>query len=300
MNATGEARQARRAAVDPRWIGVAVLMVVWVTTVAVSDPYIATGIGTAHDAHDYWLAFRSVDPYGAASAGQWGLPGVYVYSPAFLQLASPLLALPWQTFVAVWAAIALGALAWLARPAALIPMLVIALPEIWGGNIHLLLAVAIVLGFRYPAAWAFVILTKVTPGVGLLWFALRREWRSLGLALGATAVVALASFVVAPNLWSEWFAALFANANNDRIVLGLIPIPLFLRLPVAIALIVWAAPRNQRWAVPVACMLALPAWWVGGLAMLLAVPTLIDWKLPRGIPPRLERLARLAGFEPAT
>ena len=59
--------------------------------------------------------------------------------------------------------------------------------EIAGGNISLLLALAIVAGFSRPWTWAFVILTKITPGIGLLWFALRREWRSLAIALGATA-----------------------------------------------------------------------------------------------------------------
>jgi len=39
-----------------------------------------------------------------------------------------------------------------------------------------LLAVAIAVGFRYPAAWALVLITKVTPGIGLVWFAVRREW----------------------------------------------------------------------------------------------------------------------------
>lgn len=43
------------------------------------------------------------------------------------------------------------------------------------GNIHTLLAIATVLGFRHPAAWTAVLLTKVTPGVGLVWFAVRRE-----------------------------------------------------------------------------------------------------------------------------
>ena len=65
--------------------------------------------------------------------------------------------------------------------------------EILIGNIHLLLAAAIVLGFRWPGTWAFVLLTKVTPGVGLLWFAVRREWRSLGIALGATAAIVAVS-----------------------------------------------------------------------------------------------------------
>ena len=54
------------------------------------------------------------------------------------------------------------------------------------GNINLLIVGAVLIGFRYPWAWAFIILTKVTPGIGLLWFLTRREWRHLAIALGAT------------------------------------------------------------------------------------------------------------------
>jgi hypothetical protein len=293
----GIARVASRASWDPYLLNAAALAIVWFVTVALAEPYVAGSLGTGHDAHDYWLAARAADPYAAGLS--WGHPGAYVYSPAFLQLASPLLYLPWQVFLAAWTAIALGALVWLSRPAALLPMLFVALPEIWGGNIHLLLAAAIVLGFRYPAVWAFVVLTKVTPGIGLLWFAIRREWRQLAQAAIATGLVVLVSLVLAPDLWRGWIGVLAGNANSDPIVLGVIPIPLVVRLPIALALIVWAAPRNHRWALPVACMLALPAWWVGGLTMLLAIPALIDWKLPSGTPARLQAVARLAGFEPA-
>ena len=52
------------------------------------------------------------------------------------------------------------------------------------GNIHLLLALAIAVGFRSPATWAAVLLTKPTLGVCLLWFLLRGDWRRLGIALG--------------------------------------------------------------------------------------------------------------------
>ena len=65
--------------------------------------------------------------------------------------------------------------------------------EVAGGNVSLLLAVAIVVGFRWPAAWALVLLTKITPGIGLLWFAVRREWRHLAIALGATAAIVAVS-----------------------------------------------------------------------------------------------------------
>ncbi len=49
------------------------------------------------------------------------------------------------------------------------------------------------IGFRYPAAWSLILLTKITPGIGLLWFAVRREWRALAIALGATAAIASVS-----------------------------------------------------------------------------------------------------------
>ncbi len=38
--------------------------------------------------------------------------------------------------------------------------------EVLVGNVHLLYAAAIVLGFRHPWTWSLMILTKVTPGVG--------------------------------------------------------------------------------------------------------------------------------------
>jgi hypothetical protein len=55
-----------------------------------------------------------------------------------------------------------------------------------------------------------------------------------------------------------------------------VPIPLLLRLPAAIALVVWGARTDRRWTVPVASMLALPALWYGGISMLLAVIPLLQ------------------------
>ncbi len=75
--------------------------------------------------------------------------------------------------------------------------------ELYYGNVNLLIAAAIALGFRYPAAWSFVLLTKVTPGVGLLWFAVRREWRQLAIALGVTAVIVAASVALDGRLWAR-------------------------------------------------------------------------------------------------
>jgi hypothetical protein len=146
----------------------------------------------------------------------------------------------------------------------------------------LLLAVAIVLGFRWPATWAFVLLTKVTPGIGLLWFAVRGEWRSLGIALGATLAIVTASAFLIPSAWAEWFSVLTTISGRDG-TWAAVPIPFWLRLPAAVLVIVWGARTNRRWAVPVASMLALPALWYGGLSMLLAIIPLLGWRGQSGV-----------------
>jgi hypothetical protein len=142
--------------------------------------------------------------------------------------------------------------------------------EVAGGNVSLLLAVAIVIGFRWPAAWALVVLTKITPGVGLLWFAVRREWRSLFIAVATTAVIVAASAIVMPAAWRQWLDVIVANAGKGG-TWASVPVPLVVRLPAAVAIVAWGARTDRRWTVPVASMLALPALWYGGLSMLLAV-----------------------------
>jgi len=49
---------------------------------------------------------------------------------------------------------------------AFVLMLVPVFVDLTVGNIHLLLAAAILLGFRWPWTWSFVLLTKITPGIG--------------------------------------------------------------------------------------------------------------------------------------
>ena len=220
----------------------------------------------AQEAWCYWIP-SILDPYRQSD---WTSPVAYVYSPAFLELIAPLRALSWTVFVGVWTALLLGAVVYLTGPRLLWLGVLVAAAELYGGNISLFLAVAIVLGFRWPATWAFVLLTKVTPGIGLLWFALRREWRNLGIALAATAVVAGGSAMVMPLAWQQWVHVLIANAGRDG-TWAAVPIALWVRLPAAVALVTWGARTDRRWTVPVASMLALPALWFGSLSMLLAV-----------------------------
>ena len=257
----------------PPWVGLAVAVGAWALIVVFSDPW-GRLWGTGQDARCYWQATLA-NPY---LHSDWNDPIAYVYSPAFLQLVSPLTALPWQAFVAAWTAILLATIRFLTGPRLLAAGLLFPFTamEVAGGNVSLLLAAAIVIGFRWPAAWSLVLLTKITPGIGLLWFAVRREWRALAIALGATAAIAAVSFVLLPDQWRSWVDVVIRNvAAGKSGTWASLPVPLWIRLPTAAALVVWGARTDRRWTVPVASMVALPALWYGGLSMLLAVIPLL-------------------------
>ena len=228
------------------------------------------------DAYAYWKVDLAY-PY----AGQVGDLGFFPYSPPIALLFAPLGNLSWLAFLAVWYGLIFASLAWLARGSFLLFLSLLAFPPVAlnlvDGNIHIFLAVVIALGFRYPALWSAVLLTKVTPGVALLWFAVRREWRSLMIALGVTAAIAGVTFVFMPTQWIDWVSMLLANSNTPPPWPAL-PIPLWLRLPVAVVVVVWGARTDRMWTVPLSAVIALPALWLGGLAMLAAC-----WRLPSNV-----------------
>ena len=251
--------------------GLIALAVSWLGIVYFAEPWSQSALPSGMDARCYWVPSLS-DPYLHSN---WTDQIAYPYSPAFLQVLQPIRLLPWQAFMAVWAALLMVAMAYLTGPRLiLLGLAFFGLMEIWGGNIEMLIALAIVLGFRWPATWAFVLLTKIAPGVGLLWFAVRREWRSLALALGATILVVGVSAAVQPNAWLQWRDVLFSNAGKNG-TWAAVPIPFLVRFPVAVALVVWGARTNHRWTVPVSAMLALPALWYGGLSIMLATLPLL-------------------------
>jgi hypothetical protein len=225
------------------------------------------------DAYAYWTT-RSGDFYAAAETGRIG---AYLYSPAFAQVLTPLTGLPLAVFAAIWTALNCAALWWLLRRWALPSLLFLPIPfEIISGNVHLLYAVAIVAGFRYSATWALMLLTKITPGVGLIWFLVRREWRALAVAVGVTAAIAAVSLVLDRAAWETWIGIL----RSDLAGAGLGPletpgwylaVPLLPRLILAALITAAAGLTDRRWLVPFAVVIALPVIWLNGLAVLAAV-----------------------------
>jgi hypothetical protein len=274
MGAVTTAPRSTARRIDP-WLaaGFVLAAVMWVLVIAWSDPSVQATQPwngqpvTAQDARSYY-GFNYADLY--AGRTDWNAIGAYPYSPAFAQLLFPLDLLPWPLFVAAWTAALITAVWMLTGPDYFLLGLGVGAMEIAGGNVSLLLALAIVLGFRHPWTWSFVLLTKITPGVALLWFALRREWRQLAIALGATAAIVAVSALLMPAAWHDWIDLLRSNAGKGG-TWAAIPIPLYLRGPIGVLLIAWGAPRNQRWTMPVGAMLALPALWYGSLSMGLAV-----------------------------
>lgn len=244
------------------------------------------GSWVAYDTFAYW----SVDPRAPYhfdfSPDQYG---AFRYSPAVAQLLSLFHFLPWPAFAIGWFVVLALVVAWLGRRWSL--ALLVFFPIVWDGylgNIEILLAAAMVLGFRKPAAWSFVLLTKVTPGIGLLWFVARREWRNLAIALGATALIAGVSFAIAPALWLDWPRSILSVQGRPA------PVATVARVLGAALLVIWGARTNRPWTVIVAGTLAL-AWLdlktsamlVGLAAFLPALPG--DEGVPDVVPPPKRR-----------
>lgn len=244
-----------------------------ITVATVTTP----GRMLASDAFDYWSAWRQ----GLYLSGGliWG--HAYLYSPAFAELLWPLTLLPWPAFATVWLLLAVGAYLWLLWPLApplRVAAFAFALSAIVPvGNIEWALALVAVAMRRSPPAVSLPLLTKVGPGVSLLWFAFRREWRQLSLAIGGTVLVFGLSVLVAPRFWVAWWQALWMNATAGRsdLFMGVLAMPpLWVRGSIALVVLAWCARRGHPWGIPLAMLLAQPDLSLASFGILAALPRL--------------------------
>ena len=228
----------------------------------------------AGDAHAYWTVDLA-NPYSRPVATQ----DAFTYTPPAALFFSVLGRLPFEWFQAGWTLLIGFALLWLTGPFALaFLVLPVVASDLYLGNIHVLLAAAIVGSLRYPALWAIPLLTKPSVGLGLLWYLVRGEWRKLAMALGATVLLAALAFVIAPDLWAKWIDYVLATGVSPNVGSAYwVPIPLLIRLPAAALLVIWGARTNRPWTLPTASMLALPVLWMVGLAMLAGAFAVSAW-----------------------
>ncbi len=264
-------------------IGAALLLIVATTRWAVPS-----------DEHAYWLAARRIidglplyDPSATIVT-----PYAYLYPPPLAQALVPVaLVVPSWLFSVLWT-VGMGiALWWLAgrdiiRAFALIAFLPVAV-EFWFRNVHLFLAVLVVIGLRgRPWGLSVGAAVKVAPGLGLLWFAVRRRWRDLAVMFGVGLAILVVSVLIGPDQWLAWIDYLRAQDPFAQSAFFGVPFPI--RAAVAVVLTV-VAGSIAGWRGEVllvgAITLALPSLWFTGLSLLVAaVPLYRDRHLSVGAP----------------
>ena len=217
--------------------------------------------------------------YGFDPANPWNPDGCFLYSPPVALVMDAIRSvMPFDVFYTLLRVAEMAVLIAVTGPAVWLVLFIPAVAiELNAVNVNLLIVGAVLIGFRYPWAWAFIILTKVTPGVGLLWFAVRREWRHLAIALAATLGFAAASVLLAPELWRQYLAGLGVTGDSSAFVIGW-------RLPLAALLVVWGARGNHRWVLMVAVFLALPRWYYLSPVILVGLFPLVRLARPLRLP----------------
>jgi hypothetical protein len=268
---------ARRAGADVslRDLGLLQLFPLWMVSALVAwkalSPLTVDMLGI--DTHAYWLTGNHADLYGAGP----GKLDAYLYSPAFATFIWPLTQLAYHPFLAVWAAMEVASFAWLLAPLGwrwAVPLLLLLAPVLTQGQIVGFLCIGAVVGMTHPAGWAFPLLTKITSGLGLVWFAVRLEWLSLAKVLGAAATVSVISFAITPGNWLDWISFLLRSGSGSG---GLF----YFRIVAAVVITAIGARTDKPWLIAPAMWLASPVF-VGivGYSYLTAIPRLLQSRLP--------------------
>jgi hypothetical protein len=211
-----------------------------------------------------------------------GSPYAYWYPPPLAQVLAPFTHLvPDMAFVWAWTVLLLGCLFFLGNRRILVALAVLAfLPvavELWYRNVHLVIAVLIVLALRVsPAFWVPASAIKITPVLGLAYLLARgrvREAILVGfLGLGVLAV----SILISPAAWSQFVDLVLLQGGSSGA--SLVPIPFPIRLLTAVILAVVAGridgTRGEMLLV-VALVVGNPTLWMTAFALLAAIVPLV-------------------------
>lgn len=231
------------------------------------------------DEHAYWLAARRLidglplyDPSATPVT-----PYAYWYPPVLAQLLAPVaFVLPAGAFTAAWTVMMLGCLWWLARRRLLVALAMVAFPpvaiEFWFRNIHLVLAVLVVLAVRrawlFPAAASI----KLAPGLGIVWLAAAGRRREAAAATGVGVAILAVSVLVSPDAWRDWVSIAMVRGPGDEA--SFLPIPYLVRAVVGLVLALVAGRAPAPWSgvgLVMAVTIALPTLWMTALSLLIAV-----------------------------
>jgi len=239
-------------------------------------------IGT--DEQAYWQAAQRLaagqalyDPSAAPNT-----PFAYWYPPPLAQVLTPFTSfISADAFTIGWTILLLACLWWLAGRDVLVALALIAfLPvavELRTRNVHLLLAVLIVLALR--RSWVFWVpaaAIKIAPALGAVYLLAAgrvREAIGVGLLGGAVLVV---SVLLAPDAWRDFLAIVGARAETDGGSLVAVPYPIRFGAGTVLAVVAGRlGGRRGEILLVVALTLANPTLWATALSLLVAIVPLL-------------------------
>lgn len=236
--------------------------------------------GGPSDEHAYWLAARRLidglplyNPTATIVS-----PFAYLYPPPLAQLMVPVAAIvPAWLFTAGWTALMGVSVWWLAGRDVIRGLALVAFPpvavEFWFRNVHLFLAVLVVLGLRRWEGWyAAGAAIKVSPGLGVVYDAVGGRWRAAGIGAGVGIAMLVVSITVSQSAWADYFG--YATTVDPLQQSSFMAVPFPIRAVAGLGLAVVAARLDRRWGDPllvVAVTLALPSLWFTGLSLLVAI-----------------------------
>jgi len=281
----------RRLFAEPLPIGRRHLPPIGLVLLATIGALLLAVVATGHwaqpnDEHAYWLAGQRLlhgeplyDPSASSNA-----PFAYWYPPVVAQVVAPISAiLPSEAFSWAWLALLLGCAWWLAgsRPLpflALVAFVPVA-TELWFRNVHLILAVLVVLAIRrWPGLFAVGAAIKLSPGLGVVYLAARGRWRDAILTSVVGLAILAVSVALSPSAWAQFLDVLRARGPADAS--SFLLVPYWLRAIVGLGLAIAAARSRPRIGEPllvVAIVVALPTLWFTALSMLAALVPLVLW-----------------------
>jgi hypothetical protein len=240
--------------------------------------------GAPSDEHAYWLAARRLfegqplyDPTVTIIT-----PFAYLYPPPLAQVLVPVAAVvPDWLFSVGWTVLMGLALFWLAGRDVLRALALIAFPpvavEFWFRNVHLFLAVLVVLGLRRASGWFAVGgAMKVSPVLGVPYLAMRGRWRDAAIATGIGLAMLVASVLISPDAWRAYLDFVLSTDPLQQSSFVAVPLPIRGAAGILLALVAGRMPRRLGdLLLVVAVTLALPSLWFTGLSLLVAVVPLI-------------------------
>jgi hypothetical protein len=177
-------------------------------------------------------------------------PYAYHYPPPLAQALAPFtLFVPVLLYVVGYRALLLlttwdlagRRMLWMLALIAFVPVAI----ELRFENVDLFMALAIVYGLgRWPWAFAIMAVIKVSPGLGVVYLALRRRWRDAAIAAAVGVAIVVISVALDPGLWRAFLDSVVgraAAAGNS-----LIPLPYVVRALIGLALVIAGGIVGRR------------------------------------------------------